>query len=329
MAIPLLYTDSEPPRLHFIEPPGSAKKCCLTYLNEGGANFVFGIVADENLQSPLHRRLLRLRKDLPHVQSARDQLAAFDEHFKPLFPAENLVQHDLIGLDARVSNRINEEFEHIHRPVHRRDDFLPTNETYGLLVTDMTPQEGDILLQLKPKWLVQSPSAPKDAKRCRTCALRAMRATKHVRTATDSQGNCPLSLISQDETEREQAVSHLTNDEQLRMYLLHEAQPLLQKLRFWQSELDLEGVLNLDAEDSILDFRKAMTLRDCTLFLKRSGGHVEARFADLDLKQPNKLHAWKKVERQLLDDGWYTNSENEAEWVEERVCHLSRPGQPS
>ena len=60
------------------------------------------------------------------------------------------------------------------------------------------------------------------------------------------------------------------------------------------------------------------------MFLKRSGNHVEARLADLDLKQPEKLSQWKKVEQGLIDHGWYSNDEEKGVWKEEKVCLLSK-----
>lgn len=327
MSVSLFYTQHNGPRLHSFEPPGTSQKCSLAYLNEGGANFVFRILRHaEGEELPFHLRgkLLRLRKDVPHVQSAREQLAAFDEHFKPLFPPESLIQYELIEFDEGVPSRINNELKKLQRPPHRLRDLLPTDETYGLLVTDMTPQSGDVLLQLKPKWLAQAPHAPRDARRCRTCALRAHRASQKKRTATDAQESCPLGLISNSTEERKKAAQSITSDDQLQGYLIYEAQPLLETLRSWQNRLDPHGILGGEYYNPA-DYCKVMTLRDCTLFLlKRSGSQIEARIADLDMKQPVKLATWKKAEKELISGGWYTNSENDADWSEEKVCVLSR-----
>lgn len=326
MSISVFYTKQDEPKLHseFLDASQEVK---LEYLNEGGANFVFRIVPsvdDQELPSKLQGKLLRLRKDLPHVASAIGQLAAYNEHFKPLFQPENLVQFELIGLDEKFSTQLNAQLKGISRPHHRHHDFTPIQETYGLLVTDMTPKADDVLLQLKPKWLAQSPNAPPNAKRCRTCALRAKRASQQVRTATDAQQSCPLALISENATERERAVQGVTGDKLLQDYLTGPALHLLRKLRFCQSELDSCGVIDVEDPDAILNVCKAMTLRDCTLFLKRSGDRIEARFADLDLKLPEKISQWKKVEHSLIAEGWYANTENESSWTNEGICLLSR-----
>lgn len=326
MATTLFYTDQPNAQLHASKPVGLHQRCDLVYLNEGGANFVFVILSSdpsEELPPKLQGKLLRLRKYLPHAQASKETLAAFDQHFKLLFQPENLVQFELIDLDQGVPSQINAMLRSLHRPSHRHHEFLPENDRHGLLLTDMTPKEGDILLQLKPKWLAQSPSAPLEAKRCRTCALRARRASHQVRTATDAQATCPLKLVSEVTVDREQTAEAITSDEQLRDYLVNEARPVLLQLRLWQSKLDPEGILQVKDEQTMFDYCKAMTLRDCTLFLRRSGGQIEARFADLDIKQPEKFATWKKVEHELISGGWYTNTENEAFRTTEQVCRLS------
>jgi len=63
------------------------------------------------------------------------------------------------------------------------------------------------------------------------------------------------------------------------------------------------------------DYSKAMTLRDCVLFVKGSIDAFEdtanIRLADLDFKHahPDKVAKWIATERTLIDQGWYTNIE--------------------
>lgn len=332
----LVYlVESETPSLHGIEPPPSTSrrpplKCRLRYLNEGGANFVFTILPDGDCEVPsiLKRKLLRVRKNASHVQSAEDQLQALEESFRDLFLSENLIHHELISLDRSVLTLLNQEVVAASRPGHRADDALPEGDISGLLVTDMTPLGDEILLQLKPKWLAQSPDAPNRAKRCRTCALRAQRVSMRIKTATDAQETCPLSLISHDLCERKRAINAITDDVRLSSFLMDQAQPILQQLRHCQMKLDPYGVRRLStlAPESDLctsDLCKAMTLRDCTLFVKRSGKNVEARLGDLDLKLPERLPRWKKVEESLITEGWYCNTESKEFWAKEQICQLS------
>lgn len=326
-------------------------KCRLVYLDEGGANFVFKILPDENenetgnendealLPRLLQRKLLRLGKDLSHVQTAEEQLKALDVNFTTLFPAEHLIEHELIVLHHDLTTSLNAMLEAWIRPHHRLPHLLPNRAMSGMLVTDMTPAAGEVLLELKPKWLAPSPNAPPNAKRCRTCAVRAHRASERICTATDAQASCPLDLINPDPGHRRRCVHAITTDPQIRDYLLTQAQPLLQQLRTCQAEFDRVGVLNISgnhhasssassssssSSSSLLSLCKAMTLRDCTLFVKRSGDVIDARLGDLDLKHPEKISRWKKVEANLISGGWYTNSESPEHYHREKICMLAR-----
>jgi inositol-pentakisphosphate 2-kinase len=88
--------------------------------------------------------------------------------------------------------------------------------------------------------------------------------------------------------------------------------------------LDPRGVRRISTLVQESDLCKAMTLRDCTLFLKRSGKGVDARLGDLDLKQPERLSRWKSTEESLITEGWYTNAEDRKLWAKEQICQLSR-----
>ena len=97
-------------------------------------------------------------------------------------------------------------------------------------------------------------------------------------------------------------------------YLTDEALQLFEKLRHHQIHLDPYGALNAptsdtesqEEEERTSKLCKAMTLRDCTLFLlKRANGDVEARLGDLDLKHADKLARWQETERSLYAGRWY------------------------
>ena len=299
--------------------------CKIKYLNEGGANFVFSILkAGVELPKPLRGKLLRLRKDLSHVQSTEEQVESFNKNFRPLFPPDCLVQPELISLNSGITTALNRSLDALNRPARRSADCLPEDERYGLLVTDMMPAAGKAMLEMKPKWLLQSPSAPSNAKRCRTCALRAQRASQGKRTATDKQESCPFDLVSERVQDRRRAAGQITSDAALADFLAEGAQPLFAILRNQQRFLDPRGVLKVTGADGIYDLCRAMTLRDCTLFVRGGATGIEARLGDLDFKQPEKLSRWKDVERKLIDEGWYLNAEAKAVWSEERICQLSR-----
>lgn len=304
-----------------------AAPCAITYLNEGGANFVFRIQpqACQDPSMQLHGRipLLRIRKDFSHVQNAEEQLRSFDQHFRPLFPAQNLVEHEAVQLDGDVIPRLNQTVSQAKRSSFRTGDLMPHDEKYGLLITNMSPLPMEKLVQFKPKWLAQSPNAPEDSKRCRTCALRAQRQAKKQSTATDAQENCPLAMVSENAHDRRRAAEATTADKKLQDYLVDDAQPLLRALKENQQRFDPSGVLGDVSDDVLSDICKAMSLRDCTLFLKHGQLGVEARLSDLDLKQPEKLEKWRAVEEVLINEGWYQNREAEGVWREENICLLS------
>lgn len=99
-------------------------------------------------------------------------------------------------------------------------------------------------------------------------------------------------------------------------YLTDSALPLLQTLRHHQASLHPHVLQGRD-RSAIHDLCKAMTLRDCTLFLlKRADGQIEARLGDLDMKHPDKMAKWEATERKLINGGWYVGVDD--------ICLLSR-----
>ncbi|KAK4934257.1 hypothetical protein LTR28_010753, partial [Elasticomyces elasticus] len=85
------------------------------------------------------------------------------------------------------------------------------------------------------------------------------------------------------------------------------------------------------------DLLRAMTLRDCTLFVQvtaaarvgsEGGYEMEARLADLDMKHEERVGKWRTMERELVEGGWYTDSttgdERGAERSGTEICWLSR-----
>jgi inositol-pentakisphosphate 2-kinase len=102
---------------------------------------------------------------------------------------------------------------------------------------------------------------------------------------------------------------------------------LLQHLLHLQSSLDPRGVLcRLDADAASFDYnlRLAMTLRDCSLFIKIAYNTadvvgIESKLGDLDFKSAEKIVDWMDKERQLLQDGAYTVGASQAP-----ICWLQR-----
>lgn len=330
----------------------------LVYLAEGAANVVYrirslpldpSISADLNFESygpntppptdiePLHMdpcleaKLVRLRKKTSSTTPVAASQNHFENMIKPLFPSENVVQQILFqpskDLLMDCNARLREMERNGARPAKRHDVYLAEDEMHGMLVTDMSCNDDTFkFFEFKPKWLAQSPSAPPKSKRCRTCALRAMK-------KGSKQGLCPLDLMDKDQINiavcrvtgldphRLQDYSGSKRDMlgRIRDFLLKD--PLLRRLKQLQMDKDPKGVLKANVTSQ--DILAAMTLRDCTLYLKIGQSSIDARLGDLDLKTgKGKAEYWRGLERHLIDGGWYTATENE-KTVAENLCQLA------
>jgi inositol-pentakisphosphate 2-kinase len=220
----------------------------------------------------------------------------------------------------------------------------PSRKCWGILLPDMSPSHGrSLTLEVKPKWLAQSPNAPPEAVRCRTCAMQVS-IPKSRNTYI-----CPLRLLHDDSTSlRPWACTMVIHQfdsttgsfgelqsrlvisaivERLLAYLTAgDGRDLLQHLSKLQNTLDPRGVLCRPQEESksILfdhNLRLAMTLRDCSLFIRVSydaSGVTDmiCKLGDLDFKSAEKLMDWKDKERQLLTKNSYTAAGGPKCWLE-------------
>lgn len=181
------------------------------------------------------------------------------------------------------------------------------------------------LLEFKPKWLHQSPAAPKGSKRCRTCAKRARE------NALDGKHSvmgafCPLDLVSMDYEVLLRPAKALLKIENPQLpeeiKKLHDfcdwvRGSVIHRLAASQAALDPKGVFDADPGDN--KFLTAMSLRDCSLFLRihdpvspgETNCRYEARLGDLDVKLAIKAPYWRSVELPLIEEGWYMGTEAE------------------
>ncbi|KAF1354967.1 inositol-pentakisphosphate 2-kinase-domain-containing protein [Delphinella strobiligena] len=330
----IYYTHSKSGAGHLLSTSRSGEESAtpirLEYFKEGNANIIYNIKPLDNgahVPVALQGKLLRLRKNKPFIRCSREQHEAFKQYFAPLFHTENLVQHNLIGVDRTVTLFLNANLKQLDmsgsRPVTRHGDTLATDDTYGLLVTDMTAQPGEVFLELKPKWLVQSRDAPKSATRCRTCALRARRQSARLQddASTDSTSFCPLGLVSSNIGERRRVFEavlsnhcHLSHEavQNIVSNLAGEVLPVIAQLKSYQAEFDPAGILAKSGAHISTDYLKAVTLRDCILLIKGTFSQLNSKFeirlADLDFKQatPEKISQWKETESTLNREGCLT-----------------------
>lgn len=329
----------------------------LHYLAEGAANVIYSVTVTSptSLLDHMHCCVIRLRKDLSFTKPAREVVSDFDTRIVPLFGSAYrglLMEQALYTLTPEMVEAANRELREMDdmdlsaiwadqgsmvgkkiRPSHRRHAYLPSyeDEQYGILMPNLQGLGTDWLVEFKPKWLIQSPSAPKDATNCRTCALNSSRrkAGKHV--GRGDSGFCPFDLLADEGQEDvlRRALENIwpVNDgfEKFVVAFRNRVQPALRHLQALQKRycaVGLDDFLNPLG----IDFGLAMALRDCSIFLalKRCGDSkdvevADIKFADLDLKttEGGKIQKWAAMERELLDGGWYFSAEGVK-------CSLSR-----
>ncbi|KAL3476961.1 inositol-pentakisphosphate 2-kinase [Aspergillus californicus] len=336
-----------------LELPAGAQ---LVYIAEGGANIIYRIVLPaipprgSKLNPPLsgsndHQsvpaefkgKLLRLRKDTPAGVSYQEIARNFDKNIRPLFKPEELVDQELVYLPKGLAQRCNDQLRAAEitgkRPNQRRGLYLSVTEPFGLLITDMTPfgNPGTDLAELKPKWLLQSPSAPTGARRCRTCALRDMKNHDARRVgAMEVRSFCSLDLVSDKFEHVSRAAKFVKGyrDHARLARVLYRNTTLL-KIQAHQKSMRDVGFYGPSPQSR--DKSLAMTLRDCTMFIKmprNERGRVEIRLGDLDLKTAcgGKAQYWQDTEHRLINEGWYMGAKSHTHVCE---CALQNPrGQP-
>ena len=271
----------------------------LRYFDEGAANVVYQIgkfptglpLKDEDFapegepsnadQRPrvderLKGKLLRLRKDAPSAVSVKESHDFFKNRVEPLFQPGMLVEQELCEISSEFLVQLNKELRRNEKNQYlrnqkRRGTYLAEDEPHGTLITNMLFDDEHVSCDFKPKWLLQSPSAPQEAKRCRTCALRALRNDSPVFSSF-----CPLTLTSKDEDLLKQhlegAFTKMRGASIFMPQQIKDAMPfmlsssMLPRLKELQQKYDPDGPLGADMDSE--DFRLAMTLRDCSMLMK-------------------------------------------------------------
>jgi len=337
------YTPEDCPDDGLGTPPAvSNRKIELHYLAEGAANVVYRICSTDGQELPLNLRgqLLRLRKDKPSSPSCSESVQAFCERIVPLFSSTNLIDWKLWPLPKGLIRRLNTSLVESEvsgkRNIKRHGVYIAPQsvEKYGILVQDMSHKRADeYFIEFKPKWLLQSPSAPKNAQRCRNCALKEMREADEVPTGRGDSGFCPLHLLSTEADALQSALCHIWPvDETLDLFekaFKDKVQPLLFLLRKLQAEYNNVGLTDFE-HGRHRHLPIAMALRDCSVFIKLlAASHevriTDVRLADLDLKTTagGNLAKWADTERRLIDERWYSRAEDAGCIYHSRCCALS------
>lgn len=323
----------------------------LDYLAEGAANVIYSVSVVHPAELSEHSQccVMRMRKDLSFTKPSKEVIADFENSIVPLFSHDPslLLVHSLYNLTPELVETLNANLHEMDgvdlsalsandkpiRHLHRRHVYLPSyeDEQHGILMQNLQGPGIDWLVEFKPKWLLQSPSAPTDARNCRTCALNAMRRKAGKAQGRGDSGFCPMDLLSEDDTILESALARIWPLEVAveTAAFREKVQPALQHLLSLQRKFNRVGVEQFK-NPGANQFGVAMALRDCSVFmaLKRSSSSSssssaeisDVKFADLDLKstEGGKVQKWAAMEQELLDGGWYYHT------VEGSECALSR-----
>jgi inositol-pentakisphosphate 2-kinase len=302
-------------------------------VGEGAANavFEFTLPSGGHLHHQDTRLLLRVAKIFEEDDRPRfdyeEQYQYYLKQIKPILGSYVLHQ-ELVTLESGIIDAINDFLRSINntRTAKFRDSYVEASKL-GFLVEDMRPEDPaqSLLVEFKPKWLSQSPSAPSHAIRCRQCAkeLHSYVTEPGLKRPVPTQAKpCPLTLNSdgyqaaKDSSRR--LVPHLddlSDDLSSTLDVLRD-EDAFECLRQAQEDNDEVGPLGAEPDDT--RFALAMTLRDCTCFAvmsTRAGVGRDARrplkvrFGDFDMKIPKfRLDYWRRVEEQLIEGGFYTAS---------------------
>lgn len=305
----------------------------FVYVAEGRANAVFRMVSADDggagrddpqvwKDHPLAGYLLRIPKVVegtaPH---SYEELQRYREAIvEPRVGAQHLVPQLLVRLEAHHTDLLNAE-----RSAHgQRDPGSSVSADVAFLIEDLSPLpwRDDLGLEFKPKWLAQSPIAPEGATRCRTCAREAFRNHEKLeegRKKAVSPPVCPLGLVHADPAVVARTIQSLappdwTDADRERLLVAFKETGILERLRELQCSGDLANAMFDAPQDE--DFGLAMTLRDCTCFVRmprvpEDGGRgVEIRLADVDRKNwESKAEYWQHSHTNLVDTGYYHGRE--------------------
>lgn len=322
----------------------------LSYLGEGAANAVFKIqeqhpssgdfvkiyFTDEDrllMQLP-STSLLRFAKNNIKTIGAKDTIYGLEDHVRPLFGvghAHFLLQHELIRVSQEVVQSVAELLE---KQKHRcqSGSIVPTDkDAFAILIRDMSSIDGEALtIEFKPKWLVNSPAQSRLSYRCRTCAMRAYQLSNDSLNKIETPTMCPLDLLAGNtdvigafvRSSMMQKLGRLDTklmDALTGFLAVGEGHTLIDLLAHLQVHLDPDypGEENEerreDEEEADHSRRLAMTLRDCSMYVriwyKYEPPVIECALADLDFKHEDKIPDWETKENMLKSGGWYMGKE--------------------
>ncbi|KAI1378284.1 hypothetical protein F4677DRAFT_443499 [Hypoxylon crocopeplum] len=294
----------------------------FSHLAEGRANAVFRIKEPKDPSIPMgffQGTLLRVPKATPDVTPCDyETLQDFQEKFVDVqVGRQHIVPQILVRISQPVAAALNAKRNSALRAKGVKGDPSTIHAGYAMLVEDMGPSPDYLALEFKPKWLAQSPMAPEDATRCRTCAREALRTGKLRRKGVKVPTPvCPLGLIHEDRAVVMSTIDRLapkwSERDRERLANALKDSGVLERLRDLQAEGDSGDALFTQPSDA--RFGLSMTLRDCSCFVRvpiDQNAPVIIKLADVDKKNwREKQSYWQRRHNDLVEDGWYKGEEN-------------------
>ncbi|KAK7430027.1 Inositol-pentakisphosphate 2-kinase [Neonectria magnoliae] len=304
-------------------------------IGEGAANAVFELALPEGYPSTSEFKgwLLRVAKAPTNGAPPRYNYLKQQEFYAGKVKThlkDHIIQQELVVVrDSNIVNELNlflRRTDHQRKEKFRRSFIAQTN--WGLLVEDMRPTDPtkSILIEFKPKWLNQSPTAPSGAIRCRQCAMELYNFAKDpslTRSAPETKP-CPLVLDNPDAPldisspfRIAPQLAKFSNSTILSSLYSAANHQVIRDLREVQEYADPNGPLGALKDDPLFNF--AMTIRDCTCFVQifpdkthpGPEGPLRIRLGDFDFKDTAvKFDRWQAAERNLISSGCYT-----ADWI--------------
>ncbi|KAF2966842.1 hypothetical protein GQX73_g6688 [Xylaria multiplex] len=293
-----------------VNSPG---KVNFEYVAEGRANVVFSVselAGSTASKGRFEGTLLRVPKATLGVTPCDYKtLQDFHEHqVEGRVGRQHLVPQVLIQISNEIADILHKK--------RNKTDGSEIRAGYAMLIQDMSASPGYVVLEFKPKWLAQSPIAPSDSKRCRTCAREAFRNNKKcAKGEAVAVPLCPLGLVHEDPAVVVDTIRRLapewTGLDRKRLSDAFERTGILKKLRELQTKGDQDRALLDNPSDP--DFGLAMTLRDCSCYVRMptdASVGVEIKLADVDKKNwEEKQTYWQESHWNLVNNGWYTCEE--------------------
>ncbi|KAI1636714.1 inositol-pentakisphosphate 2-kinase-domain-containing protein [Biscogniauxia mediterranea] len=283
------------------------------YLAEGRANVVFIIKGTGGPEVPkglFEGTLLRVPKMTPGVTPCDyETLQNFHERLVEVrVGREHIVPQLLVKISENVANILNAK--------RNKGDGSVIKPGHAMLIQDMSPSPDHLAIEFKPKWLAQSPIAPPDATRCRTCAREAFRnSQKLAKGKKISIPICPLGLMHDNRAVVMSTMDRLAPEwserDKERLADALKKSGILERLLLLQKEGDPERALFINPWDA--HFGLAMTLRDCSCFIRMpvdTNKPVVIKLADVDKKNwQEKQTYWQDSHKNLVLNGWYRGEE--------------------